>query len=393
MDDEIIMYFIEKTNDTNYFKQFDYLLFISIIILSIIGLVVLSSATRAISGGSGKMKTQIVSVILGIIIAIIISAFDYNSFKAIGFVFYIFCIGLLIYVLLRGVGYEEVGSNSWIIIPLAGILDVSFQPSELARVALVILLSDFLERIKEGQDIKKNIIKFIIYSIIPVGLIIMQPDFGMAMVYIVAIFIMVYICGVRYKHIFITGGVFLATVPFIWFFALNDRRKKRILEFIFPGSDPGNSSYQVDMAEIAIGSGRLYGSGLYKGIQTQTPPNIGGVPVRESDMIFTVIGEEFGFIGSVLVIALIVFIILRCIHIARNARDHYGSFLVTGLTAMLAYQFIQNIGMCMRLLPVTGLPLPFVSAGGSAMLVNYMSIGIILSVSLRRKRTMFSRQQ
>ncbi|NSW90723.1 MAG: FtsW/RodA/SpoVE family cell cycle protein [Firmicutes bacterium] len=387
------MYFIEKIKGVNYLKQFDYILFISVLILSIIGLVVLNSATLSMPGGGSIMKTQIVSVIIGVIASLVISAFDYNNFKSIAFILYLVSIGLLMLVLFIGVGYKEVGSNSWIIIPVIGGFSISFQPAELSKITLVILLSAFLERIKEGQEVNKNIIKLIIYFLLMIGLIIKQPDYGMAIVFFIAFFIMIYICGVKYKHIFIAVGTLLFTTPFLWFFTLNEQRKKRILEFISPGFDPGGASYQLDRAQIAIGSGRIYGSGLYKGIQTQTPPHIGGVPVRESDMIFSVIGEELGFIGSVLIITLILFIILRCIHVARNSRDYYGSFLVVGLTGMLAYQSLQNIGMCLRLLPLTGLPLPFISAGGSAMVTNYISIGIVLSVSMRRKRAMFSNQQ
>jgi rod shape determining protein RodA len=386
------MYFVEKIKGINYVKQFDYSLFISVIILSIIGLVVLNSATLSMSGRESIMKTQIASLVIGIIASLVISAFDYSNFKSVALIIYLVSVGLLMLVLFVGFGYKEVGSKSWLIIPVKN-YNISFQPAELSKITIVILISCFLEKIKERQEVGKNIAKLVIFFFIVVGLIIKQPDYGMAVVFFVALFIMIYICGVRYKYLFITAGAVLFTTPFLWFFALNDDRKKRILEFIFPGYDPEGASYQLERAQIAIGSGKIYGSGLYKGIQTQTPPQVGGVPVRESDMIFTVIGEELGFVGSVLVIALIVFIIIRCIYIAKNSRDNYGALLVTGLTGMMAYQSLQNIGMCVRLLPVTGLPLPFVSAGGSAMITNYISIGIILSISMRRKRAMFSSQQ
>jgi rod shape determining protein RodA len=387
------MYFVERTKSVNFFKQFDYMLFISVLVLSVAGLIILSSAVRAMANSKDMMNLQIASLIIGVIISIIISALDYKSFKAIGFFAYFITLGLLVYVLFKGVGLEEVGSNSWIIIPIIGNFNLSFQPSELAKVTYIILISTLLERIKEGHDITKNIIKIIVYALLPLGLLIKQPDFGMAIVFIVAFFAMIYIYGIKYKHMLIASGAVLFTAPFLWFFALNQQRKKRIIEFIFPGADPKGASYQLNKAQIAIGSGQISGSGLYKGIQTQTPPHIGGVPVRESDMIFSVIGEELGFIGSILIIAILLLIILRCIYIAKNSRDHFGSFLVTGMVSMLAFQSLQNIGMNLRLTPVTGLPLPFISQGGSAMITNYISIGIILSVSIRRKRPMFTGQQ
>lgn len=386
------MYFLTKTKGVNYFKHFDYFLFTCVFILSIIGLVVLGSATRTIIGGKSMMSMQIASLVIGVIGSLVICVLDYKSFKTISLILYFVTIGLLIYVLIWGVGFHEVGSNSWIIIPIIGSFNLSFQPSEIAKITYVILISAILERIKEGLDTKKNISRLIIYMLIPLVLLIKQPDYGMAIVFVVAFFAMIFIYGIKYKYILYTAAAFLIPTPFLWTFALNKERRKRIIEFIFPGADPTGASYQLDKAEIAIGSGHIYGSGLYKGIQTQTPPSIGGVPVRESDMIFTVIAEELGFIGSVIVILLLLIIILRCIHVAKNSRDYFGSFLVIGLTGMLAFQSLQNIGMCLRLVPVTGLPLPFVSQGGSAMVTNYLSIGIVLSVSLRRKRAMFTNQ-
>ena len=379
------MYFVEETKGINYLKQFDYILFGSVLLLTITGLVVLSSATRTMSGGAGIMRTQIFSIILGIIAALIMSSFDYKNLKSIGFIFYFGCTALLIYVLKWGVGYETFGSRSWI--NIFGLF--TFQPSELMKIAFVIVASIFLERMKDGNDIRRNTIKFLFYSMLPIGLILLQPDYGMAMIFIVGFIVMIYIYGIKYKYIFMFMGLLVGAFPLVWFFMLNDRRKQRILEFIFPGSEPTGSSWQLDRAELAIGSGRIFGSGLYKGIQTQN--NL--VPVKESDMIFSVIGEELGFVGAVLVLLLILIIIYRCIYIAKNAQDDFGSFIVMGIIGMMGFQFLQNISMCLRLMPLTGLPIPFVSQGGSAMITNYLSIGIILSVSLRRKRAMFQNSQ
>jgi rod shape determining protein RodA len=357
------------------------LLFTAVLILTGIGLLVLSSATKNMPAGPRIMKVQIFSVVLGIILAVIISAIDYKGFKNISVVLYLGSIFLLLLVLLIGEGYEAVGSRSWLRVPLVG----TFQPSELAKISFVLYVSILLERIKETPEEKKNIAKFIFYSALPIVLVGLQPDYGMAFVFILAFFTLLFIFGIKYKYIFTAAAVFLLSTPIIWFFALNEPRKNRIREFLFPGQDELGTSFQTDRARMTIGSGQIFGKGLYKGIQTQS----GGVPVKESDMIFTVVGEELGFIGSIIVVILILIIILRCLHIARSSRDDYGSYVVAGLAGMLGFQFIQNIGMCVQLMPVTGLPLPFVSQGGSAMITNFISIGIILSVSMRRKRGMF----
>ena len=381
------MYFVEKTKGTNFIKQFDYLLFLSVILLSTIGIVVLDSATNTmtLAEHSRYMNTQALSLIIGVSVALIICVIDYKYYiKPIGILFYLTCVVLLVIVLFKGMGYSSGGSSSWLRVPIVG----SFQPSELAKIAFIVFISIFFERIKEGQA-KKNVFKLIFYSILPIGLVIAQLDFGTAMVYIFIFFMLIFICGIKYRYIFMTMGAALITAPFFWFFVLNEKRKARVLEFISPGSDQLGSSYQLNRAEMAIGSGQIYGSGLYKGIQTQN----GGVPVKESDFIFTVIGEELGFIGAMVVIVLIFCILLRCIYIAKNSRDYYGAFLVIGLSSMFGFHFMENIGMCVRILPVTGIPLPFVSAGGSAMITNYIALGIILSVSIRRRKTIFNSSQ
>ncbi|HHW32316.1 MAG TPA: rod shape-determining protein RodA [Clostridiaceae bacterium] len=379
------MYFIEKTKDINFIKQFDYILFGAVLSLSIIGLFVLSSATKNMPDGARMMRVQIFSFVIGSLLALIISAIDYKVFKNVSVLLYLGSIFLLILVLFVGKGYETVGSRSWLVIPVFG----SFQPAEFAKITFVVFVSVFLERIKDGQGNKKDIVKFVIYSVLPTLLVGLQPDYGTAFVFVFTFFIMIFVFGIKYKYIFITAGLFLLSTPLLWFYVLNEPRKNRIREFLFPGQDELGTSFQSERAKMTIGSGRIFGKGLYQGIQTQS----NGVPVKESDMIFTVIGEELGFIGCIIVVILVFIILFRCLHIARSARDYYGSYVVAGLTGMLGFYFIQNIGMCLQLMPVTGLPLPFVSQGGSAMITNFILIGVILSVSMRRKRGMFFTQQ
>ncbi|MCR4434572.1 MAG: rod shape-determining protein RodA [Clostridiales bacterium] len=382
------MYSVEKTKSYNYVKQFDYALFVAVLILSIIGLFVLNSATRVMPGninGDRIMLMQSLGFAIGVSLSIIISTIDYKDFKIIGIVLYIFSIILLVLVLFIGTGAQQ-GSQSWLRVPLIG----SFQPSELAKITMVVFVSTFLERIKEGQKNKNgNIAKFAVYCMLPIGLVLLEPDFGTAMVFIFIIVVMVYICGLEYKYFW---GCLLASIPVIilsWFFVLQDYQKSRILAFLAPEKYKQGASFNVTHSITAIGSGQIFGKGLYQGIQTQNA----GVPVKESDFIFSVIGEELGFIGAMVVLVLIFFILIRCVYIAKKARDSYGSFLVIGLTGMLSIHFIENIGMCIGILPVTGIPLPFISSGGSAMVTNYIAVGIILSVSMRRQRTIFNNTQ
>lgn len=379
------MYSVEKTRGLNFIRQFDYPLFIAVLLLSFIGLVVLSSATKVMptgyTSGSRMMLAQIVGLIIGVICALILSLFDYKNFKLLGFLIYTVGIVLLVAVLV--IGEERYGSKSWFNLPGFG----TFQPSELVKISTILFISVFLERIKEETRNKRtDIIKFLIYSMIPIGFVLLQPDMGTAMVFMFIVFVMAFICGLPYKYI---GGLVIAAIPaflITWFFILSGYQKGRFFAFLTPEKFQQGEAYNVLRSITAIGSGQLTGKGLYQGIQTQ---NL-GVPVKWSDFIFSVVGEELGFLGCLAVVGLIAFILLRSIYIAKNSRDSYGSFVVIGITGMMAFHFIENIGMCIKLLPVTGIPLPFVSAGGSSMVTNYIAIGLVLSVSMRRKKTIFN---
>ena len=374
------MYFVEKTKGINLLKNFDYPLFLAVLMLSSIGLLVVRSATltRA-DGGVRSLTVQIIGMSIGIVCAIIMSFIDYKDFKVLGFILYIISAGLLVFVLAFGTG-DELGSRSWI-----NFGGLSFQPSELAKVAFVMVVSIFLERISEGQK-KHNITKLIIYASILIGLVVIQKDFGTTMVFAFMFFVMLFICKLPYKAILVMGSGVAALLPVMWFFVLNDKRKGRIISFIYPELDPQGAGWNVLSSKRAIGSGQLTGKGIFEGIQTQSSM----VPVKDSDFIFSVVGEELGFIGAMVVVVLMFFILIRCIYVAKNSRDSYGAFMTIGVAALFAFHTFENIGMSIGLLPVTGIPLPFVSYGGSALLSYYMAVGIVLSVSARRKRVLFN---
>lgn len=375
------MYFVEKSKTINPYKKFDYILFITVLVLSIIGLIVLSSAVKE---RPNILKSQVLAMLMGIALSLILSAIDYKDLKVLSLFIFFGAMGLMVLVLLFGNG-DQLGNKNWIYI-----LGFSVQPSEFAKIGYIVLASVFLERIKDSAEINRSdIIKFIVYSGMAIGFVLLQKDLGTALVFGFIFLLFIYIAGIPYRYIFILCGGLLLSLPFIWVYILNDKRRDRILSFISPERDPLGGGYNVMMSKMAIGSGQLFGQGYGSGIQTQSR----SVPVNESDFIFSVVGEELGFIGGVLIIILGLIILLRCISIAKNASDTYGSFLVIGVTGMLAFNFIENIGMSIGLLPVTGLPLPFVSAGGTAMLANYIAIGIVLSVSLRKKKSGFNPAQ
>lgn len=375
------MYFVEKTKNFDYFKRFDYSLYIAVIALAVIGTFVVSSAVNTMASGKRMLLVHIGCLVVGALLAVAISFIDYKDFKILGILFYILTIVLLVLVLLIGTG-EDLGSRSWL-----NVGGFSFQPSELAKISFILISSIFLERIYEGQkDRTANIVKLLIYSGLPMALVLAQKDFGTTAVFIFVFFVLVFMCGLHYKYILMMLGALAMSAPVLWFFVLNEKRKDRIRVFFNPELDPLGSGWNVIRSKMAIGSGQVFGKGLFKGIQTQNS----SVPVKESDFIFSVVGEELGFVGAVIILLLIFFILMRCIYIASNARDFYGSFVVIGVTGFLGIHFIENIGMSIGVLPVTGIPLPFVSAGGSSMLTNFIALGVVLSVSMRRQKIIFN---
>ncbi|WP_027629523.1 rod shape-determining protein RodA [Ruminiclostridium cellobioparum] len=372
------MLFVEKSKTTNPYKRFDYLLFGLVLILAAIGLVVFSSAVK---DRPSLLKPQVLGLIMGVALCLILSAIDYKDLKVLSLFIFFGAMGLMVLVLFFGSG-EELGNKNWI-----SIAGMSVQPSEYAKIAYIILASVFLERIKDSPEKNKaDILKFLAYSCVAIGFVLLQKDLGTAMVFVFIFFLFIYIAGIPYRYIFILLGVAGLSLPFIWVYVLNENRRNRILTFISPERDPQGGGYNVIRSKLAIGSGRLFGQGYGSGLQTQS----GSVPVNESDFIFSVVGEELGFIGGCIIILLGLLILLRIIYISKNASDSYGSFVCIGVAGMMGFNFIENIGMSMGLLPVTGLPLPFVSQGGTAMLANFMAVGIVLSVSLRRKRGNFN---
>lgn len=372
------MYFIEKTKGRSLLSSYDFALFFAIIILTFIGIIVLSSATKAMSGGSYMFK-QCFGIVIGLTAAIIISILDYRYMKLVCYIFYWLTIFLLVAVLFIGYGDETWGARSWIDLGF-----ISFQPSEFAKIGFAMVMASCFEEVSGKREISlKSICKIAFYALLPMGLIMLQPDAGTLMVFAFMLICVIFISGIRYKHIIYAGICFLLSSPLLWFFVLGDHQKKRIISFISPGSDPSNATFQVDWAKMSVGSGKLWGQGLYNGILTQNNT----VPIKESDFIFSVIGEELGFAGSIVVVFLVFFILYKCVKTANTSSDMYGRFAATAITGMMAFHFIENIGMNVGVLPVTGIPLPFVSYGGTAMISNYMAVGMLLSISrLRRKK-------
>lgn len=355
-------------------RNLDWKLIIIVLAIFSIGLVVLSSATHAnVTGNYKQIITQFFAFLIGVVTIGIILIFDYNSIGKYYKELYIFSLVMLFIVLIPGIGDEQFGARSWIKLG-----NINFQTSEIAKITFILSYAKIVDKYKDNMKDLKVLFKLVVFAIPFIGLLLAQPDLGTGIVFICIIFFMLYTAGLDKKIIrnVIIAGIILA--PVMYFF-MAPHQRIRIVNFFNPQA---SSNYQVLQSMIAIGSGGITGKGLYHGSQNQE----NFLPVRDSDFIFAVIGEELGLIGMLIVICLFILFITRLITIAKRSRNTYGSFVVAGITGMFAYQMIQNIGMTVGLMPVTGVTLPFVSYGGSSLLSSMVSVGIVLNVYMRRKR-------
>jgi len=367
-------------------KRFDFILLITTILLSIYGFIVINSATMSKAVGSQPfLKTQIIAFALGIGALLVLVLIDYDLYGNFYIPIYVLTNLLLLYTLINPVEAPEWGDvRSWI--EIGGVV---FQPSEIAKFGVIISLAKFIDINKENINHPIVLLKVLLFAFLPVALILMQPDLGTALVFMFFTAIMIYIAGIDRKYVlfFMIVGLILLIVGVSIFFQImkdytlgDDFRFDRIVTFLYPELDPDDKGYHVIQSKTAIGSGMIYGRGLYKGVQNQ----LGYLPTKETDFIFAVIGEELGLMGGLVLLCLYAVLLYRLIRIARNAANMFGSLIVTGITAMFLFHIYENIGMTMGLMPVTGIPLPFISYGGTFMLVNMISIGLCLSVGMKR---------
>ena len=360
-------------------KNVEWWILVCAIILSIIGCVALFSATQ--ESNYDEFKKQIIWLVVSIIIMIIVMFIDYEVLVKISPILYGICIILLIGVLFT----EPInGARSWI-----GFKDFSFQPGEFAKIFVVIFLAYALSKIQERgkEEINKPLKLLICLGIvfIPVFLIILQPDYGTALAYIFSLVCMLFVSGLDNKYIIVTALIIVISLPILYLYVLPEHAKTRIDVFLNPESDARGSGYNIIQSKLAIGAGQLTGMGLLKGNQTQ----LGFLYPKTTDFIYAVIGEEMGFIVACSVIILYVFLITKAVYVAKTAKDNVGSYISMGIAGIFLFHMIENIGMTMGLLPITGVPLLFVSYGGSSLITSFISVGLLLNISSKRQKTIF----
>lgn len=360
-------------------KNMEWWVLIIAIILCSIGLVALFSATQETEHDA--FYKQITWIGISLVVMIIFTLIDYETIVKASPIFYIVFLILLVAVLFTK---PVNGATSWFDIGF-----FSLQPSEFAKVFVILFLTYIIAKIqsKKREDINKITKLFVILLAvaIPILLIIKEPDYGTAAAFIVATILMLFTAGIDKKYIITTVLLILIAVPVLYNYVLPDHAKQRIDVFLNPESDPRGSGYNIIQSKLAIGAGGLVGMGIFKGNQTQ----LGFLYPKTTDFIFSVISEEMGFMVSGAIIIMYVILVTKALYIAKTAKDNTGSLIASGIAGIFLFHMLENIGMVMGLLPITGVPLLFVSYGGSSMITSFICIGLLLNISGKRQKTIF----
>lgn len=366
-----------KTKD--YFKRTDIIFWIISVSMSIFSLLLLLSVSR--TSHFGYFRTQLIAIILGYIGAFIITKSDYRFIAKHYVIVSVICISLIICTLIFGTavtGNSGIDAKAWLKLPGG----ISFQPSELAKIGFMITFSKHISYLKEKNELKSflNVALLGAHALVPIALTHIQGDDGAAIIFFFMFLFMAFAGGVQLRYFLILFAAIILSIPILWNYVFAEYQKQRILNQINPEADPLASGFQQIQGKISIGSGQLFGTGLFNG------PRVGSnsVPIQESDFIFSVAGEELGFIGCLLVILLLLFMLLRTLRIASLSSDCLGTCICFGFFGLVASQTMFNLGMCLSALPVMGVTLPFFSAGGSSSACLYLGVGLVQSVFMQR---------
>ncbi|MDY7091902.1 MAG: rod shape-determining protein RodA [Acidobacteriota bacterium] len=349
----------------------DWGLLVSGLLLGLIGLATVNSASAELS--ADYLSRQAVWLSLGVFALVLALAVDYH--KLLHAAPYFYGLGLVLLLLVFLVGREAGGAQSRL-----GVGALSIQPSEFAKLATALLLSRFFAGLKKPRLHLKDIFMALLITGVPVTMVALEPDLGSAAMFCPILGGMLFVAGVRGRTIVVAVLLGLVLGAGVWTFGMHDYQRQRVVTFLQPESDPLGAGYQVRQSKIAVGSGGLTGQGYMQGTQSQ----LRFLPARHTDFIFAVLAEEWGFTGVVVVEGLYALYLLSAAGIALRARNRAGIFLVTGLVSLLAFHILYNTAMVVGLVPITGIPLPFLSYGGSFTLMCCIATGLILNVDLRR---------
>jgi rod shape determining protein RodA len=368
----------DRRVDRPWYASFNWLLALACVLVTAGGIIFIGSATLHTPSEAGEVRNQTIYAVLGIGLMFGFAFVDYHVWQRWAVPLYAVNVGLLIFILLKG--HSALGAQRWI-----SIGSFTFQPSEPAKLSLAIAIAALLCR-SSYKKLQEMLLPLLVVAV-PALLILKQPDLGTTLV-IGAILSAELFFGLTNLLDF---GIYVGGIIAVSAFVLTSEKilkpfqRARLLVFLNPKADPQGAGWNLNQSKIAVGSGEWFGKGLYKGTQTQ----LNFVPEHSRDFIFTVVGEEAGYIGALVLLTLYVAIVGGALRAVFAARDRFGVLLGVGLVAMLAFHMIVNIGMTIGIMPITGIPLPFMSYGGSSILTNYIAVGILLNIALQRDRLVF----
>ncbi len=366
--------------DRRLIKNFDLRLFLVLVALCLVGLLTLYSATYGLEESGDPLhfvKRQALWLGVGLAGMLFICLIDYIIFY--NWARYIYLFGLFLLVLVLVYGTTIGGAMRWISL---GAFDL--QPSEVAKLCLIVFLARVLADKKEGLYYFSGLLPALAWTALSALLVFLQPDLGTSLVFIALVFAMLYVAGARSRYLWGMVAAGAALTPLLWRF-LEDYQRMRLVVFIDPGMDPTHYGWQLMQSMIAIGSGGLLG----KGYMGSTQVRLQFLPVHYSDFIFSVLGEEAGFVGAFGLLILYFLLIYRILWIGSHSKDQFGALICCGVATMFAFQVLVNIGMTISIMPVTGIPLPFMSYGNNALLVNLAAMGLVFNVGMRRHKIQF----
>lgn len=361
-------------------RRVDFKLLLASLAIIVYSIIIISSATHVNTPSDDRfwyVQRQGIFAIVNVAIGIFLMNFDYRGLQPYGKRLYVFNLVMLLAVMFFG--HAALGAQRWIQIG-----PISIQPSEFSKLIMIICLATVLEEKVGALNSLQDLLPVALYVGLPFILVLKQPDLGTSLVFMAIFFGMLIACGINLRLLL---GIILAAValmPTMWPF-LKDYQKMRLMVFMDPNLDPLGSGYHIIQSKIAIGSGMLFGKGLFEGTQSQ----LNFLPENHTDFIFAVVGEEFGFVGAVVLLLLYLIVMWRGIQIAKEARDTFGRLLAVGITSMLAFHVLVNVGMTTGIMPVTGIPLPLMSYGVSALTTNIMAIAILMNVHMRKQKLTF----
>lgn len=365
--------------DRRLIRNFDWITLSLVILLSVTGIMTIYSATRS-PLPDGDMPSYYIRQVYWLLVSIIaligVVSFDYIWLKRFSYLFY--GAGIVLLLLVLFMGRTGMGAQRWLNLGI-----FSFQPSEVFRLFFVITLSRYLSDMQGRVGLVSLLKAFFLLALVPAAMVMKQPDLGTAVILLMVFFSIISTKGFQKKVVALILLIGLVSIPFlgniVWE-GLKDYQKNRLVAFLEPDIDPAGIGYHINQSKVAIGSGHVVGKGYLKG--TQGPFRF--LPEKHTDFIFAVFAEEWGFMGSVVLLFLYLSLIFRGLDTARKAKDEFGSLLATGISFMFTIYFFINVGMTLGIMPVVGVPLPFMSYGGTSLLANFIAAGILINIRTRR---------